>query len=264
MPELPDVETFRRYLNRTALHKKISDVEISRARILKGISQKKLKKELSGRSMESTDRHGKWMFANLDDGRILVLHFGMTGFLKYFKNPEGDTEHDRMLLSFKNGYHLAYDSQRLLGEVRLIDDAGKFVSDHDLGPDALDGISDFGTFREILENTRGMAKSALMNQGNVAGIGNVYSDEILFQARIHPKAEISKLDESSMKKLYRAMKRVLKKAIEKKVDPDDFPTSWLIPYRNEGKKCPGKCKGEVKKISVSGRNGYYCPGCQKK
>jgi formamidopyrimidine-DNA glycosylase len=264
MPELPDVETFRKYLDSTALHKKITNVKAPQTRVLKRISGKKLKSALKGRTLESSDRRGKWMFVHLDDGKVLVLHFGMTGFLKYFKDMKDDSGHDRLMLTFDNGYHLAYDSQRMFGEVHLIDDVEEFISDRDLGPDALNDVPDFKSFQEIFGNARGMAKTVLMNQSNVAGIGNIYSDEILFQSGIHPEAEISKLDEKKLKKLYRVMKRVLSKAVEKNAEVNDLPQTWIIPHRNDGDKCPGKCGGEVKKITVGGRSAYYCPKCQKK
>ena len=117
MPELPDVEVFKRYLDATALHKTITDVEVESTQILDGVSKGKLHKSLKGRQFLSTHRHGKHLLVALEKESWLTLHFGMTGFLKYFKQMDKDPEHDRMLISFDNGYHLAYVSQRKLGAV---------------------------------------------------------------------------------------------------------------------------------------------------
>ncbi len=263
MPELPDVEAFRQYCNSTALHQKIKEVEVKATRVLKNISQKEFVRRMKNRSLESTQRHGKYMFATLDDGNTLVLHFGMTGFLEYYKDQDKEPPHARVICSFTNGYHIAYDCQRLLGEVRIVDDIDVFISKQKLGPDALDDALDLNTFMEILNKKRGAVKSALMDQNSIAGIGNIYADEILFQTGIHPKTNASNLDADTIKKLYRTMKRVLKVTAAKKADPDEFPRSYLIPHRGEDNKCP-RCKGEIKTIKVSGRTAYYCPRCQKK
>ncbi|HSN80956.1 MAG TPA: DNA-formamidopyrimidine glycosylase family protein [Polyangiales bacterium] len=103
MPELPDVEGFKRYLSETSLHKKIENVHVGSAKILRGISSRRLKQALRGRSMESTRRRGKHLFVALDDGRWLTLHFGMTGRLAYFKSLDDDPEHDRLRLDFERG-----------------------------------------------------------------------------------------------------------------------------------------------------------------
>jgi len=97
----------------------------------------------------------------------------------------------------------------------------------------------------------------------MAGIGNIYSDEILFQARIHPKATVDRLDRDQRGRLFRALKRVLRKAIEVQADPQRLPSSYLISHRDPEERCP-RCKGKVEKIEVSGRSGYYCPRCQSR
>jgi formamidopyrimidine-DNA glycosylase len=259
LPELPDVKVFEQYIDATSLHQKVEDVEI-RSRQILGTSAQKLKAELKGRSFESTDRHGKHLFVQLDDGHWLMLHFGMTGDLKYFKDMEKDTPHDRLLLSFSNGY-LAYDSQRKLGEVELIEDIEQFVEERELGPDALDSDLDYAAFKQALAGRRAMAKSALMNQQIIAGIGNVYSDEILFQAGVHPRTKINQLDEETLAEIFDAMKRVLRTAIDCRADPDQFPESYIIPHRHGDGKCP-RCEGELKRVKVSGRSAYYCTNCQ--
>jgi formamidopyrimidine-DNA glycosylase len=104
VPELPDVEVLKRYFDSTALHQKIEEVKASSKQVLKGVSSSGLEKEIKGRSFSYTDRYGKYLFAYLDgDKAILLLHFGMTGFLKYFKAFEKEPPHNRLLITFKNG-----------------------------------------------------------------------------------------------------------------------------------------------------------------
>lgn len=262
MPELPDVEVFKRYLDSTSLHQEIEEVKASSKQVLKGVSSSTLGKELKGRSFSSTDRYGKYLFAHLDgDEAILLLHFGMTGFLKYFKDLEKEPPHDRLLISFKNGYHLAYDSQRKLGEIRLIEDQQEFVGKQELGPDAV-SIS-FADFLDALSGSRASVKSALMNQKILAGIGNVYSDEILFQAGIHPASKAGNLDEKTLKNLFKAMGKVLDKAVKAGADPERFPKSFIIPHRHGDQKCP-RCSGTIESEKISGRTAYFCPKCQNK
>ena len=105
MPELPDVEVFKQYLDATSLHQSIAEVKILAPEMLKGMSVKELKQALEGDAFESSRRHGKYLFVKLDKGAFLVLHFGMTGFLTYFKNMDKEPAHQRLLIAFSNGYH---------------------------------------------------------------------------------------------------------------------------------------------------------------
>jgi formamidopyrimidine-DNA glycosylase len=185
MPELPEVETYKRYLAATALHKRIDSVYCEAPDMLAGVSLRRLKGALGGRRFEETRRHGKYLFAALDQGPWLVLHFGMTDRLEYFKDEGKLPRHTRLHIAFTNGYRLAYIAQRKLGHIALTGDVHAFIVGHELGPDALD--TDLNGFREQASGYRGTVKGWLMDQSAFAGIGNVYSDEILFQARMHPK-----------------------------------------------------------------------------
>lgn len=263
MPELPDVEIYKRYLDATALHKTITAIEVGSAAILRATSGRMLAQALRGRSMERTWRHGKHLLAALDDGRWLTLHFGMTGRLKYFKDLKDDPAYDRLRFDFANGYHLAYESRRLLGEVGLIEDPGAFLAARRLGPDAM--ALDRARFLERMRGRRGQVKSALMDQHFLAGIGNVYSDEILFRARLHPKTPVQHLDDAQRSDLYRAMREVLQTAIDRGAGRDGLadrlPPSYLLPHRERGAACP-RCGGEIRTLSCAGRTAYYCPRCQ--
>ncbi len=260
MPELPEVEIFRRYVDATALHQKIRSVDPRSTYILE-TAPRSMEQCLKGHAFDSTRRRGKYIFAALDDGDFLALHFGMTGSLKYYKDQADEPEYTRFLIEFTDNYHLALVMPRKLGAVQCVPSVEAFVQEKELGPDALEGIPDFGSFQHVLEGRKGMAKSVLMNQKIVAGIGNTYSDEILYQAEVHPKKSIDELDDGVLKTIFTKTGYVLRTAIDRNADPDCFPDSWLILQRHEGGRCP-QCGGEVRNIKVSGRSAYYCPNCQ--
>lgn len=262
MPELPDVEIQKEYLDATALHKRIAKTQILSRDLLKETTPRKLRTALKGHEFKSSRRHGKYLFARVSsEGKWVVFHFGMTGFLKYFRQEDEKPEYTRILFSFTNEYHLAYVAQRKLGLIQLINDMEGFIEKHKLGPDALDPGFTFKQFRESLGDGRAMVKSALMNQKALAGVGNIYSDEILYQAGIDPRRRTGDLSGEEQKRLYRQMHRVLKTAIDKRADPSGFPRSFIIPHRRGDNKCPGG--GELKSLKVSGRTSFYCPGRQK-
>lgn len=263
MPELPDVENYRRYLEAHGLHQRIAHVEIDSEKILRDTPKTALCETLLGRELIRTHRHGKHLFAALDDGPWLMLHFGMTGYLAYFEAPDDDPKHDRLRLDFANGWRLAFVNQRLFGEAGIVDDPATFAADRELGPDAL-GL-DAHAFTELLSHRRGQIKAALMDQSLIAGIGNVYSDEMLYQAGIHPKAQVDDLDAATVQTLHETMMRVLQIATAKGAGSDALidrlPADWLLPRRKQGAKCP-RCGGEIANITAASRQAYLCPQCQ--
>ncbi|HKK14259.1 MAG TPA: DNA-formamidopyrimidine glycosylase family protein [Gammaproteobacteria bacterium] len=256
MPELPDVEVFKRYLDATALHQPIDQVTVRDERVLGRVSSRTLRHRLSGREFQSTRRHGKYLFAELTGSGWLALHFGMTGFLKYFKNEEPDPEHDMLLVRFSNGYGLGYNNRRRLGTVDFTPHTEDFIARHSLGPDAL--AMDRETLDALLRAHRGTIKPLLMDQSALAGLGNVYTDEILFQAAIHPRTPVPRLDAGARRRLYRSMTQVLTTTIERGADPARFPRTYLTPHRRAGASCP-RCGAPLKQIRISGRATYYCP-----
>lgn len=259
MPELPDVETFRRYLNATSLHQPIEHTHVESDLLGEGVTPQLLQRRLKGAEIAETRRRGKYLFGHLSNENWLVLHFGMTGFLRYFREQGDAPEHTRLLIEFKNGFFLAYDCQRKLGTIAVTDDLDGFIHRKELGPDAW-GL-DFSEFESALSGHRGMIKSTLMNQSILAGIGNVYSDEILFQARLRPDVSAEDLNRKDLRRLYDAMKDVLDTTVDCQADPERFPDSYLTPRRESGADCPG-CDGAVKSVKISGRTSYFCPRCQ--
>lgn len=262
MPELPDVENFKIYLDATSLHQPIEKVEIDRNEILGEVSGRALQQRLKGKCFESIRRHGKYLFAHLSDDGWLVLHFGMTGYLKYSETKE-PPEHTRVLFKFQGQGQLAYVCMRMLGRVDWTADVDEFINRHDLGIDAQSDALDLNTFFKLMESKRGKIKSALMDQETIAGLGNVYVDEILFQAKVHPEASVNELNDAQLKILYEQMNIVLKTAIQAQADPENMPKSFLIRHRGEKEaRCPN-CSECLSKIKVSGRTTYFCPNCQQ-
>lgn len=261
MPELPDVQVYREYLDATSLHQRIARVDVRREDVLETLSARALQQRLTGRSLESTRRHGKHLFVRVNGDGWLVLHFGMTGYPDYSKAEE-PPQHTRVLLRFENGFHLAYVSQRVIGRLDWTDDPGEFIEQHHLGIDALDDSLDARLFREAIGRKRGGIKSALMDQGTIAGLGNVYTDEILFQAKVHPRAAASDIDEPTLTEIHRQMRRVLQSAIKARAQPERMPKDFLTPRRGaDDATCP-RCGKPLEKERVSGRTAYFCPTCQ--
>jgi formamidopyrimidine-DNA glycosylase len=261
MPELPDVQIFKRYLDATSLRQTIGGVEITRDRILEDLSPRRLAASLKHHAFCESRRHGKYLAVALDDGQQLVLHFGMTGYLHYVQRDEPDSAHARMIVTFANGHRLDYDNQRMLGRVRLVADFDRLIEQLELGPDALDITR--ACFAERLRGHRGAIKSTLMDQAILAGLGNTYTDEILFQARIHPATPADVLTGSEHRTLHRMMQKVLHKAIDVEIDTTRLPRSYLIPRRHSGARCPRR-NGTIRRIKVAGRSTYFCPACQVK
>ena len=261
MPELPDVEIFKRYLDATSLHQRISGVDVESAYVLKGVSARELAHRLKGRCFECSRRHGKHLFVRADGELWLRLHFGMTGSLQYFKCEEQAPKHTRVLFVFANTHCLAFADQRKFGEVGLIEDVNEFLKKRALGPDALD-VS-LGQFREIFAKHRGAVKTILLNQKLIAGIGNIYADEILFRTRVHPATQISSLSGKTVTKLFRATRYILKRAIEANADVALMPKSWLLPHRGRGGKCP-RCGRKLRSATIGGRTAWFCADCQKR
>jgi formamidopyrimidine-DNA glycosylase len=262
MPELPEVESFRKYLEATSLHDPIVGVEVKSPSILGNVTAGELRGRLTGREFSAASRRGKYLFAATgEDGSGLVLHFGMTGFLVHFLDPVREPRHNRMLITFGSGYHLAFDDQRKFGEVSFTEDAEKFFREKNIGPDALELSID--KFLELMGGRRRQIKALLMDQTFIAGIGNIYSDEILFQAGVHPLTTSDRLDREMKVELYRAMQSVLGIAVERNAEFDRYPEDWLLKHRFVGVECQrGGCR--VEKIKAAGRSAYLCPCRQKR
>jgi formamidopyrimidine-DNA glycosylase len=266
MPELPDVEGFKRVLAKNALGKTIDQVVVSDARIVGKLPVGKFASSLQGTQLVAVRRHGKHLMANIDRGGWLTLHFGMTGALQFVGKPDGEPPFTRVRLDFADDGSLAYTNKRMIGRVGLVEDAADFIAAEKLGPDALDRRLDFDTFKTAVLGLKRDVKSVLMEQQVIAGIGNIYSDEILFQARINPVERIDKLSPSELKRLFAEMRSVLKTAVARGAGSEQFvermPKGFLLPERRKGGRCP-RCRSVLKVFKVGGRTGYSCPRCQQ-
>ena len=263
MPELPDVEVFRQYAEATALHKTIRSVHVHEPDLLESISRQQLAQRLNALHFADTGRHGKYLFLKTAKRWTLVLHFGMTGYLAYTQSQAKVPSPARMTIDFANGYHLAYVCQRKLGVIDLTDDPEGYIREKGLGPDPLaEGFSP-ERFVDRLKPRRGFLKSALMNQKILAGIGNVYSDEILFQTGFHPRTAVADLDKADVKDLFRVMQEIIDTSVGARAQPDKLPPNYLTRRRKAGRPCP-RCGGQIERTQVAGRTAYYCTRHQKK
>ena len=262
MPELPDVETFIRYVKRTALHAKIKAVDIHSPQITADTSSRSLIRQLKGNTPVHAARHGKYMSLAMKKGGCLIVHFGMTGYIKYAKTKPDDLKYVRVTFTFSNGYHLFYICKRLLGKLQYSQSLDSFIRKKKLGPDAL-RISR-KDFKERMAGSKAALKTTLMNQSILAGIGNIYADEILYQSRLHPRKKTDTLSEAEIRNLFTTMKEVIRVAVKKKADPEKMPKDYLLPHRSEDGRCPRRGHGKIKRISINSRSAYYCPKCQKK
>lgn len=263
MPELPDVQVYKEYLDATSLHQRIAGVDVRRDEVLGEVSARSLQQRLTGRALELTRRHGKHLLVRVSDQGWLAFHFGMTAYPDY-SSAKDPPEHTRVLFRFDNGFHLAYVSQRMIGKVDWTDDPGEFITQQRLGVDALDDALDAKRFRELIGRKRGSIKSALMNQETIAGLGNIYTDEILFQAGVHPRSAASDIDPPTLTEIHRQMQRVLRSAIKARAQPERMPKGFLTPHRGaDDAACP-RCGKPLEKLKVSGRTAYFCPKCQTK
>ncbi len=261
MPELPDVETFRRYLDATALHQRIARVHVEAPALLANATPQSLGRALAHRCFDSTHRHGKHLFACLDNGACLMMHFGMSGRLEYVGDATKSPHHTRVLIHFTNGSQLAYVASRKLGSLEMTEGPQAFVEHHRLGPDAL--ALDLDELLERADGRRGGVKSWLTDQRAIAGIGNIYGDEILFHARLHPQHPVPGLEKPDLQTLHRKLHYVLEKASDARADPARLPRSWLIRHRVEGGRCP-RCRARLEQARIAGRLSWYCPACQRR
>jgi formamidopyrimidine-DNA glycosylase len=264
MPELPDVEIFRRIADscrgRTVDHASITDPGI-----LKGISARDLERRLKGGLLRSSRRHGKHLFIELSNSGTLALHFGMNGCLKLAPKRNPDPPYTRLELHFQEDGRLAYVNPRRLGGVSFPENADTFIAEAGLGPDVLDVAFNSQAFTAILASSKRDIKSTLMDQTLMAGIGNIYSDEILFQARIFPETAAHHLKGEKAAQLFRAMRKTLKTAIESGAgserDMECLPKGFLLTQRRPGGLCP-RCGAPLATVKRAGRSSYYCRRCQ--
>jgi formamidopyrimidine-DNA glycosylase len=258
VPELPDVEAYRRFFSKHADGHVVRRVVVPDSAIVRNATVDGLDRALRGRRFGESERHGKWLLC-WTDGPVLLLHFGMTGDLVWSGDEPERHRWDRVILELDHG-ELRYRNMRKLGGVWLAHDreAASAVMGG-LGPDAL--AIRRREFLDRLSRRRGGLKALLMDQRFVAGVGNLVADEVLWQARLHPRRRAETLDDVERVQLYRTMHSVLKESVDRF---DDVPRKrgWLNHVRGQpGAVCP-RCKTPLARITAGGRTTYFCPSCQ--
>ncbi len=268
MPELPEVETFKKYFDYTSLHQKITGVTCKSASLIKKATCKDVKKELTGKSFTSAQRKGKFLIADIKGSTYkLIFHFGMTGSLAYGKKDNLDAKEKKyaqFIVSFPKDYELLWIDKRKFGKIYLVKNVDEVKTLAKMGPDALKLTKQ--QFLKLLKDKESKnVKAFLMDQEDIGGIGNNYSNEILFQAGIYPHNKIKKLNKKERENLYDVMKKVLKKAISLKPTGDSsydkFPNSWLLSHKKD-MKCPNNPKHKLTKSTIAGRSAIYCKADQ--
>lgn len=257
VPELPDVEAYRRVLASCARGRRIVRVEVHDTGVLRNVSASRLRRTLEGARFGEPERRGKWLLARTD-GPTVLLHFGMTGALGCHALDEPPHAHERVTFTVTGGRQLRYRDQRKLKGLWLADDAMVSRTLEGQGPDA--ATVSRADFEAILDKRRGGVKSLLMDQTALAGLGNLLADEVLWRSRVHPARRVDKLSGEERRRLYTDMRRTLRSAIEAgRVPPRP---SWLTGHRDdEAPACP-RCGEPLAHSHVAGRGTVRCPRCQ--
>ena len=263
MPELPDVEGFRRVLAATAAGQRIREVTVPAPDILRNASPQALGRALAGERLGEPRRHGKWLCTPAG-GRLLLLHFGMDGGLTWVPAAEvagcPPGRYDRLVLRCQRG-ELRYGSRRKLGGAWLAADAaGAAAVTGPLGPDAL-GLG-LAALQERLAGRRGAVKPALMDQSVIAGLGNLTVDEILWRARVHPLTPVRDLSQADLRRLHERMGEVLAASV--KVGRVPGYEGWLTGARDARPATCPRCGTPLARTRVAGRGTAWCPHCQKR
>jgi formamidopyrimidine-DNA glycosylase len=258
VPELPDVEGFRRALADGAPGKRVRSVAVLDRALLRNTTPQGFGRALHGGAFGEPRRHGKWVLAPV--GEVCVLmHFGMTGSLEWADSGRPRHRHDRVVL-LCGASELRYRNMRKFGGIWLARDGRQRDRvTGPLGPDAQDLRRD--DLHDLLARRRGGIKAALMDQRLIAGIGNLLADEILWRARLDPRARCSSLRRSRRDAVYDALRATIRESIPRGRVPHG--PNWLTRVRDEREpRCP-RCGSRLRKATVAGRTACWCPRCQR-
>ncbi len=289
MPELPEVETIRKDLTKLISNQVIRDVQILKPKLIKS-NIKTFQSDLSSSKFLSVNRRGKLLIFNLPKNKYLLIHLKMTGQL-IFDSRKGivagghshpkvalDTKQEyrpspyaHIIFNFKNGSKLYFNDQRQFGYLKIVGTKELAVVKAKFGPEPLDKSFTYQAFKNLLHGRRGILKAFLLNQQIIAGIGNIYADEICFISGVRPDRTIDTLTENEKKKLYTNLKEVLRTAIKARgttfsdfVDSRGLKGSFseqLQVYGRGGEECIN-CARILLKDKIAGRGTVYCAHCQ--
>ena len=269
MPELPEVETVKNEIAPHILGRTVTGVTLPWSGIVRGPAPDEFIRRITGKIIKSINRHGKYLLLTLTHGEFLVIHLKMTGAL-----ITGNSElpkHTRAIIHLDNGQNIYFRDPRKFGVLKLIKDPSEIY--HKLGPEPLEDEFTPAVLTTRLKGRKAPIKAVLLDQKFLAGVGNMYADEALYAARIHPEKTAAALTKTEIKKLYDAIRQVLRDGLANKgasivnyQRPDGSAGTAHLQFKvaHAMQKTCGICGGEVKRIVVRGRGTYFCPVCQKK
>ncbi len=269
MPELPEVETIKNELAPLVTGRRIKSVDFLWAKTLVSPSIPEFDARVTGKLVKSLERRGKYLIFNLDSGDSLLVHLRMTGSFLSGTGKSVPSGHTRAVIRLDDGICMYFIDPRKFGKFQLVDDLRVKALDK-LGPEPMAASFTSAVLIKLLEGRKGPIKAALVDQEFIAGIGNMYADEILFESGLNPLRPSDSLAAEEMKRLYKAIKQVLKRAIENKGASisNYFRPGGEKGTAHEGFKvahrkgdCP-VCGGPIKRIVVRQRGTYFCPVCQ--
>ncbi len=279
MPELPEVETISRQLNKLIVGKKIKKVTVKLSKIVK-MSAAIFRRALENATIKKISRRAKLLIFELNNGWSMLAHLKMTGQMIYqstIDNQQITTEnkHTHVIFNFTDGSRLLFNDLRQFGYLKLVktDELSKFFIKEGLGPEPLDRDFSLADFEALLvKKPKAKIKQFLMDPKIIAGIGNIYSDEILFFGRVHPLRRAGSLKSAEIKKIYSGIKKILSVAIKLKgTSANDYLDVFgqkgkfaqkLKVYGKKDEKCV-KCKKEIVRVKIGGRSAHFCPACQR-
>jgi len=269
MPELPEVETIARQLRARGVEgRSIIAVRVHWARTVEPLSVARFSKELLGTTIEEISRVGKWMLFELSSGKTIMIHLRMSG--SFSMSP---SSYDRIVLKLSDGLTLHYRDTRKFGRWKLVEDPNEIL--HALGPDALTSRFSLKYFSAAMRKRHRMIKPLILDQSIVAGLGNIYADEALWEAQIHPERLSDSLSEDELISLFKAIKHVLRVGVRNRgTSLGEGKTNYrdvegesgghrekVKAYGRAGKPCR-RCRNRLVKAVVAQRGTTYCPVCQ--
>ncbi len=273
MPELPEVETIRRDLLPQVIGRTITRVRVlpGSERIVKNVSARALARRLDGRCIDDLTRRGKYLLLRLDGDRpplYLAVHLRMTGSLLYRHASDPADGYVRAVISLDDGSELRYADLRKLGQIWVVESPKAIGA---LGPEPLEPDFTVAKLCDALSHRRAPIKSVLLDQRAIAGLGNIYTDEALFAAKIHPLRLANSLSDAEVRRLHRAIRRVLNDALDNRgssfrdyVDAAGREGRHHLQvkvFRRTGQACY-VCGTKIARIKVGGRSTHFCPHCQ--
>ncbi len=268
MPELPEVETIKNELLPRVIGRFFARVTIIDPKVLRQPSVDEFCRKIVGQTVSSLKRQGKYLVFQLSSGKALIIHLKMTGAL--LLNPEQHSRHARALFQLDDGNQLILIDRRRLGAMWLVRDEATIIGK--LGPEPLTTDFTAEIMASRLRGRQAPIKAVLLDQGFVAGIGNMYADEALFAARIHPLRKVNSLSSQEVQSLYHSIQDVLWSAIRDKgasidtyVRPDGELGTAHFSFRvahHRGELCP-LCGTPIQRLPIRNRGTYFCPNCQK-